>query len=500
MPRLHFDTVNAKGGVNGRTIEIKRLDDGYEPERCAANTRQLIADDVFALFGYIGTPTSLAALPLASTAKVPFFAPFTGAQALREPFNRYAIHVRASYFRRDGRHRAPDHLHRHQEDRGFLPGRCLRQDRAGRRHPGHDRDGTLRPSALGTVERNTIEVAQAVKDIMAQKPEAIVQIGAYKSVATFVRQARRAGFNGNFYNVSFVGTQALIDELGAEARGVSVSQVMPFPYTPATLLSGEYLAAIKDKRGVEPNYSGMEGFVAAKVFTEGLRRAGQGAHARGLHQRGAGHAERQLRRLPGGFGAPRNTLGSKFCGAHAAHRRRPHSPLSLLHGRARCTLASLVVGEWGVFVRKQLRTRVALQDGGSCICLDDIACEIGMLSDVCFQRMNAFEVIRLIATRQGGPIGLGFEPRSHAVAGVHPPQRVLPDCLGKALRGSLFESVDERFIPSLRRLPHAVVRFAHLVALAVVGQFLASTCVGPGTRSIQRRAGGIRWQAHPARL
>ena len=70
----YFDVVNAKGGVNGRTIEIKRLDDGYEPDRCVANTRQLIADDVFALFGYIGTSTSLAALPLASTAKVPFFA------------------------------------------------------------------------------------------------------------------------------------------------------------------------------------------------------------------------------------------------------------------------------------------------------------------------------------------------------------------------------------------------------------------------------------------
>ena len=96
--QLHFEAVNAKGGINGRRIELQRLDDGYEPERCAANTRQFIGQNVFALFGYVGTPTSLAALPLATEAKVPFFAPFTGAQALREPFNRYAIHVRASYF------------------------------------------------------------------------------------------------------------------------------------------------------------------------------------------------------------------------------------------------------------------------------------------------------------------------------------------------------------------------------------------------------------------
>jgi branched-chain amino acid transport system substrate-binding protein len=95
---LYFDRLNAKGGVNGRTIELKSIDDGYEPDRCKANTDKLIKDGVFALFGYIGTPTSLAALPLATAAQMPFIAPFTGAQALREPFNRFAFHVRASYF------------------------------------------------------------------------------------------------------------------------------------------------------------------------------------------------------------------------------------------------------------------------------------------------------------------------------------------------------------------------------------------------------------------
>jgi branched-chain amino acid transport system substrate-binding protein len=93
--KLYFNQVNAKGGINGRTIELRTLDDGYEPEKTAANTKKFVADEVFALFGYIGTPTSLAALPLATESKTPFFAPFTGAQSLREPFNRYAIHVRA---------------------------------------------------------------------------------------------------------------------------------------------------------------------------------------------------------------------------------------------------------------------------------------------------------------------------------------------------------------------------------------------------------------------
>ena len=95
--KVCFDQVNARGGVGRRMIEIRNLDDGYEPDRCAENTRKLIADDVFSLFGYIGTPTSLVALPQAIKAKIPFIAPFTGAMALREPFNRYAFHLRASY-------------------------------------------------------------------------------------------------------------------------------------------------------------------------------------------------------------------------------------------------------------------------------------------------------------------------------------------------------------------------------------------------------------------
>ena len=94
---LHFDKLNAAGGLNGRLVELLTLDDGYEPDRCAANTKQLLERGVFALFGYIGTPTSLAALPLAVSAKVPFFAPFTGAMGLREPFQRNVFHLRASY-------------------------------------------------------------------------------------------------------------------------------------------------------------------------------------------------------------------------------------------------------------------------------------------------------------------------------------------------------------------------------------------------------------------
>lgn len=308
--QLHIDQVNASGGVNGRRIELKRLDDGYEPERCVANTKQFIAEGVFALFGYVGTPTSLAALPLATEAKTPFFAPFTGAQALREPFNRYAIHVRASYFDETaaivkqvtsiGTKRVAVFYQNDAYGKTGLEGvqRALKAL-------------NMETAAVGTVERNSTEMAQALKDILAAKPEAIVQIGAYKACATFVRLARQQGYGGNFYNVSFVGTQALIDELGAMAKGVAVSQVMPFPYSPATPISGEYLAALKDQRGVSPNYSGIEGFVAAKVLVEGLKRAGRGASREAFIDAIGGMKDLSIGGFPLDFG-PQKHAGSRF--------------------------------------------------------------------------------------------------------------------------------------------------------------------------------------------
>ncbi len=96
--QLYFDDINATGGIRGRNIVLKTLDDGYEPARAETNTRKLIDDDVHALFGYVGTPTAAASIPLATTAKVPFFGAFTGAELLRAPFNRYIFNVRASYF------------------------------------------------------------------------------------------------------------------------------------------------------------------------------------------------------------------------------------------------------------------------------------------------------------------------------------------------------------------------------------------------------------------
>jgi len=272
--KLYFDQLNAQGGVNQTRIEIRQLDDGYEPDRCAENTRRLLADDVFALFGYIGTPTSVVALPLATQAQVPFFAPFTGAMSLREPFNRMAFHLRASY------NDETELIVRQLTNLGLKRIAVFHQNDAYGRA---GLDGTvlalskrsLTPVATATVERNSVDVDQAVTTINAARPDAVVQISAYASCAAYIKAARRAGYGGTFYNVSFVGTQALADALGREGAGVAISQVVPSPYSPSRPITREFLGAIaQGGNQVQPNYSSLEGFMAAKLFTEGLRRAG----------------------------------------------------------------------------------------------------------------------------------------------------------------------------------------------------------------------------------
>jgi branched-chain amino acid transport system substrate-binding protein len=274
--RLYFDALNAKGGVNGRLIELKRLDDAMDPVQSAANTRQFIKEGVFALFGYVGALPSLAAVPLATEAKIPFFAPLSGAQSLREPFNRYVFHVRASYFEETSA------IIRQATTVGIKKFAVFYQDNDVGQAGLDDvvralTPLNLKPLATAKAEANSTDVGPALKIILAANPEAIIQIGTFKSSATFVRLARQAGFKGNLYNLSLVDTQAMSDELGAVARGVVVSQVMPFPYASASSVSTEYLSALQVSGLVAstPNYTSMEGFVAAKVFTEAARRAGK---------------------------------------------------------------------------------------------------------------------------------------------------------------------------------------------------------------------------------
>jgi len=307
--KLYLEQYNAQPGR--RDVQIKFLDDGYEPERCAANTKKLIDEEVFALFGYIGTPTSLAALPLAVGAKVPFIAPFTGAMALREPFHKNVFHLRASYndetavivkqLTHLGLKKIAVFYQNDAYGKAGLDGTTLALSELG-----------LKPAALATVERNSVDVAAAVKAIVAAKPDAVVQVSAYKSCAAFIREARKAGYGGTFFNVSFVGTQALADELGKDGAGVVVTQVVPSPYSPANAITREFTEAARKTGGAtKANFSSMEGYLAAKVLTEGLRRAPGKLTRDGL----VAGLETIDRQQFGGFEvsfSPRNHVASKF--------------------------------------------------------------------------------------------------------------------------------------------------------------------------------------------
>ena len=309
--KSYLDAVNAKGGVHGRKIELITLDDGYEPARTVPNTKKLIEQDkVFALIGYVGTPTSVPAVPVFTEAKVPFVGPFTGAESLRVPFNRYIFHVRASYY--DETDKIVEQVVStggkniavfYQDDaygQAGLKGVELATQKRG-----------LKISALGTVERNTVKVEAAVKKIQAVKPDAVVMISAYSSCAEFIRQMRKTGSAATFYNVSFVGSKALADALGKEGVGVAISQVVPFPWGAAVPVVKEY-QQLSEKAGFKDhNFSAIEGFLAAKVFVEGLRRAGKNLTREAF----IGSMEKMQDVDLGGFFvsySPTNHAGSKF--------------------------------------------------------------------------------------------------------------------------------------------------------------------------------------------
>jgi branched-chain amino acid transport system substrate-binding protein len=278
---LYFRQVNKEGGVHGRRIVLKTLDDGYESNRAAENTRKLINEDkVFALFGYVGTPTSAASLPIFTEARVPFVGPFTGAELLRAPLNRYIFNVRASYY--DETEAIVQHLTAMSVDKIAVFYQNDAYGQAGL--AGVERalkKRNLQVVAKGTVERNTVDVKAAVAEMAKAQPHSVVMISAYKSCAAFINEMKRANANPTFWNVSFVGSKALAKELGPGGRGVQISQVVPFPWDSSVPVVKEYRKLLAEAGG-EPGFGTLEGFIAAKVMVEGLRRAGRGLNRDGF--------------------------------------------------------------------------------------------------------------------------------------------------------------------------------------------------------------------------
>ena len=305
----YFAVVNQAGGVNGRKIKLISVDDGYEPDKAAANSKKLITEDkVLALFGYVGTPTSNAALPIFTAAKVPFVGAFTGAQSLREPFNRYIFNVRASYFDET------EQIVAHLVQQGITKIAVFYQDDAYGKAGLAGVEQAMKKRKLeiagtGTVERNTTNVAAAVGKLAKSEASAVIMISAYKSCAAFIRAMKLAGGFQQFWNVSFVGSKALSSELGDEGIGVHISQVVPFPWSDVNPIVRDYQKHIGGAS--KYSFTSLEGYIAAKILVEGLKRAGKNPTRESLVDALAGMGKTDL----GGFTvsySPTNHNGSTF--------------------------------------------------------------------------------------------------------------------------------------------------------------------------------------------
>ncbi|HEY4039026.1 MAG TPA: ABC transporter substrate-binding protein [Burkholderiaceae bacterium] len=276
----YFTKVNAAGGVLGRKVVLVSKDDGYEPARTAAETAGLIdTDKVFALFGYVGTPTSSAAVPIASKAQVPYLFAFTGAEFLRNPVTPWVFNVRASYF--DETEAIVDHL---LKDVGAKKIAMFMQDDAfgeaikgGVARALFKRD--LKIQAEARYKRNTMEIDPAIDALKQAQPDAIVFAGTYKQLAAAVRKARAAGISARFLTVSFIGTENFIAEAGSDGDGVYITQVMPSPGDAALPIVKQYLA---DMKGANIGYTSLEGYVDAAVLVEALKKAGHEPTRAGL--------------------------------------------------------------------------------------------------------------------------------------------------------------------------------------------------------------------------
>lgn len=262
-----FNEVNLAGGVHGRRLELLSYDDRYEPEIAIENTQRLIVKDgVFALIGSVGTPTSMAAEPIATASNVPLIGAFTGAEFLRNPELRTVVNIRASYFQET--ERIVDWLTRTKEiDRIAILYQDDSYGRAGR-------NGVIRALASrgletvseGVYPRNTNAVKRALLSIQRGNPEAIVVVGAYQPAAEFIRWAHKLGVEALIVNISFVGTRALVQTVGDAGVGTMISQVVPVPFEGTLPLVTDYQAAMKALFDDQPfDFVSLEGYLAGRL-------------------------------------------------------------------------------------------------------------------------------------------------------------------------------------------------------------------------------------------
>ncbi|SNS19012.1 amino acid/amide ABC transporter substrate-binding protein, HAAT family [Noviherbaspirillum humi] len=306
----YFNQVNKNGGVFGRKIELRTLDDKFDPALTLANAETLIRKErVFALFQTRGTPHTQGILPLLAENKVPLIAPSTGAVVFHQPVNRWVFNIRAKY--QDEVGKAVEHfstiglnsialLHvndAYGEDgrEGFVKAMAARK---------------LEPTLVTPFDRVKPDYDAAAARLIKANPQAVIIVSSAANTVGAIKAIRAQGGRMQIMTLSNNSSQAFVKDLGAAGAGVIVSQITPAPHLISTPLGQEFKKAATAE-GVTISYAAMEGYVNAKVLVEGLRRAG-----RNLTREGFVNALESLQRTDLGgllvtYGAADHT-GSEF--------------------------------------------------------------------------------------------------------------------------------------------------------------------------------------------
>ena len=270
-----FAAVNARGGIQGRSIVLNTLDDQYDVQKGLANVKQLMADpNTFALFNCMGTANVEAMLPLVLESGTPFFAPFTGAQLSRVP-QRNVFNIRASYAEE------AEKLVQHLNTLGIKRIAIAYQANSFGKEVFNATQRSMAKLGLpdgpsATVENNASDAAAAAAKIAQAQPEAVLIGLAGKPAMEFVKSFRALRRGTSLYGLSVLGTSANIAALGADGVGMALTQVMPLPTNPVVPVSREFMQAWKAIGAkAEPSHLALEGYINARVFCEALQRAGK---------------------------------------------------------------------------------------------------------------------------------------------------------------------------------------------------------------------------------
>lgn len=271
-----FNEVNANGGIHGRRITLLVDDDAYDPNKAIDATLKMIEKQkVFALFGYVGTPTANAVLPIIEDAKIPLIGLFTGAMTLRKPVVPEVVNIRASYD--DETEMLVDHF---VKDKGAKRFAVFYQDDGYGLAVLGGTERALKRRGIdivikATFQRGTIATKAGLATLIENKPDVVIMVGPYAPLSAFIKDARTERLAASLATVSFVGTDDFLRLVGTDGDGVVISQVVPFPENHDLPLARECAALIeKYAPGEKLGFVNFEGCITAKAMVIALTKAG----------------------------------------------------------------------------------------------------------------------------------------------------------------------------------------------------------------------------------